>query len=265
MFLEGLVLLLITIAVCVIVYRGAVHEFQILQKDYAQDTDWSAPLSEQLPIILRDLPKHLLGGWTAQKTGNRQWPVYVRDGKRKLRTTWSEWIKHPNPQPINRDELATAARFEKTIGDWGTDGIRRWSWLPGSTPQPYVLPNSEWLGVTKGSAEFTTITATDGIPIMVWVAHEGAIPENDADELRGKNPWTTTSETVSWISEVKFIEVKLRPGNAILIPKHWWYAVAPDDTSGAAWFWISEFHTPISWLITKLTGRSASKEKKMSA
>ena len=256
MFLEGIVLLFIIIAVCVIVYRGAVHEFQILQKDYTQDTDWTTPLSEQLPIILRDLPKHLLGGWTLQKTANRQWPVYIRDErKRKLRTTWSEWLKHPTPQPTNREELAAASRLEKTVGAWGTEGIRRWSWLPASTPQPYVLPNSEYLGVTKGVAEFTTIVGTDGAPILVWIAHEGAIPESDAHELRGKNPWTVTSETIPWIGDVKFIEVKLRPGNAMLIPKHWWYAVTPEASAdqAAAWFWISQFHTPMSWSISRVT------------
>ena len=251
MILEGLFLIAVVIAVCVIVYRGAIHEFQILQKDYNPENDWSTPLSEQLPIIIRDLPKHLLGGWTLGKTGNKQWIVYVRDAeKRRLRTTWTEWLKAPELSPDNWSELATVARLDRAVQDWSTESIRRWSWLPPTVPRPYVLPADKWLGVSKTRSEFTAIVATDQAPILIWVAHEGAVPLKVADQLTGKNPWNETTDTIPWISEVKFIEIKLRPGNAVLLPKHWWYAVSANE--GNAWFWIAQFHTPISWIVSSV-------------
>ena len=64
MFFEVLFLVLLIAGLCVIAYRGAVHEFQILQKDYDPSTVWTEMMNEQLPIVIRDIPKHWLGSWT---------------------------------------------------------------------------------------------------------------------------------------------------------------------------------------------------------
>lgn len=251
MVLELLFLCLLIIGLCVVAYRGAIHEFQILQKDYDPDNDWSALLSEQLPIVIRGLPRHLLGGWTAAKTDQKTWMVKVRDAQGKAyRTTWNNWLKHPSLAPENMDELAEAVRLKHTFENWGVEDIRRWSWLPASTPTPHVLHTAT--GVKKTTAEFTAIVATDGAPLELWIAHEGAISSQVSDELLGKDPWIQTSESIPWINTVKYIEIRLRPGNAVLIPSHWWYALRPASAT-PSWFWVGEFHTPISRVATALT------------
>lgn len=244
MLLEGAFLLIIILAVCIVIYRGAVHEFQILQKEYTPENDWKQPLSEQLPLVIRNLPRHLLGGWTHAKTAHKHWIVYIRQNRKKFRTTWAEWLKDPSILPENINEIATVARLQNTIQNWSMEGITRWSWLPPATPLPYIFGSEQFLGVSKTAAEFTVIVSTDGEPLDLWIAHEGAVPTNVADKLINKDPWIQTNKTIPWIGEVKYIEVKLRPGNAILIPKHWYYACKP--SASYSWFWIGEFHTPIS-------------------
>jgi hypothetical protein len=252
MVLELMFLLFLVLGLCVVAYRGAIHEYQILQKTYSPEINWSELFSEQLPVVIRNLPKQLLGGWTANKTSLKTWQVFVRDESgKKYKTTWNSWLAAKDTrQPLNSDELAEAAELDAVIDNWMADDMRRWSYVPPETPTPYVL--SSTLPVHKNPSEFAVITATDGGPLEIWLAHEGAVSKKVARELDGKDPWTATSESVPWINTVKYVEIKLRPGNALLIPCHWWYALRPAEPQSPSWFWKSTFNTPISWMASSL-------------
>jgi hypothetical protein len=260
MVLELVFLFILIVGVCAFAYRGAVHEFQILQKDFDGVLNWAELLCEELKLVIRGIPKSWLGGWSEKATGKKTWQVIVKQDGRRFKTTWASWLATPCPkaQPLNMSEIAAVARLEHTLSNWSADGLRRWSWLPPQTPQAYVYGAQDFLGVKKLAAEFTAVTATDGAPLELWIAHEGAIPSNVAEDLIGKNPWMETTETIPWIGEVKYIEMKLRPGNTVLIPKHWWLAIrAPQQESKekqkeAAWFWTADFNTPISWIASKV-------------
>ena len=257
MVLELLFLALLIVGLCALAYRSATHEFQILQKDFDDENNWSELLSEELPLVIRGIPKSWAGAWSEKATAKKTWQVVVKQEGRRFKTTWANWLttSGPKPQPQNIQEIAAVARLEHSLSNWGADGFRRWSWLPAGSPHPYVFGTQDYKGVQKTTAEFTAIVATDGAPLELWLAHEGAIPANVSADLAGKNPWEQTTETIPWIGEVKFIEIKLRPGNALCVPKHWWLAVrhaGGDGAPAAAWWWSAEFQTPISWVASKL-------------
>jgi hypothetical protein len=147
-------------------------------------------------------------------------------------------------------EIAAVSRLDHAFSNWTADGFRRWSYLPPGLPSPFVLSEPQYIGVQKATAEQTIITATDGAPLELWIAHEGAIPEKVTEDLRHRNPWTQTTEDIPWIGEVKFMEIKLRPGNTVILPRHWWYAVRVAEEKGSAWYWTAQFHTPISQLVS---------------
>jgi len=228
-----------------IMYRGAIHEFQILQKDYSADQNWSELFVEQLPLVVRGIPNHWLGNWTRQQTQRKTWVVKVRDEQGRLyRTTWNQWLEDPQGVPETLNDLSTGAKLDSAIRNWGDDGFRRWFWFPTTTPEPCIVTNNGARGIDKTTAELTTIVSTDGAPLELWIAHEGAIPDNVADDIRGKNPWVLTTKEIPWIGDVKYIEVKLRPGNAITIPAHWWYALKTEEgAKDEAWYWTAESHT----------------------
>ena len=262
MVLEMLFLFFLIAGLCALAYRGAIHEFQILQKDYEEENNWSELLGEELPLVIRGLPKSWLGGWTQKQTSKKTWLLHVRNGSKKFRTTWTNWLSTPAPRPLpdSMKEIAAVSRLDHAFSNWAADGFRRWSYIPTGLPAPFVLSEPQYIGVRKATAEQTVITATDGVPLELWIAHEGAIPSNVADDLAGKDPWTQTTADIPWIGEVKYVEIKLRPGNAVVLPKHWWWALRPAaasaaaDTTTDAWFWVAAFHTPISWIATKAKG-----------
>jgi hypothetical protein len=254
MYLEVLFLLFLVVALCAFAYRGAVHEFQILQKDYDEEQSWSELLAEELPLVIRGIPKAWTGAWSEKATGKKTWQVQVKQDGRRFKTTWAQWLATPDPkpQPENGAEIAHVARLGYNFSNMTADGLRRWSWLPPATPSPTVFGPKDYQGVQKLTAEFTIVVATDGAPLDLWIAHEGAIPANVSEDLVGKDPWAQTTEDIPWIGEVKYVEMRLRPGNAVLVPKHWWLAIRHGDKTGSAWFWKGDYHTPISWIASKL-------------
>jgi hypothetical protein len=144
------------------------------------------------------------------------------------------------------------------LAAWEDGGFRRWSWIPAhlTGSRVHVLGPGDVMPVQRATAAATLLQATDGTPLQIWLAHEGAVPANVA--LVGRDPWSLTADQVPWISEVKFIEIRLRPGNALVIPTHWhWAAQVPGggETMGdGSWFWSAEWQTPVSWLVSRVKG-----------
>lgn len=254
MILELAIVLILVLAISIFAYRGSVHEFQILQRDYVTATPWDELLNEQLPVVIRGVPKSLQGGWNESRTAAKRWPVTIYDveNARRYKTTWDAYLQEQTlNQPVNSEEIAAIAKLDITMQNWTADGLHKWYWIPSSIPKPVVAQPSYTQNVTKSIAEATLITNTEGGALHIWLAHGGAVPSNVVSELRGKNPWIQTTDDIPWISEVKYVEIILRPGNAIIIPRHWFYAIQAAD-SVPTWYWTGEFHSPISWLISKL-------------
>lgn len=263
MFLESLLVILLILGFLVMAYKGAVHEFQILQKDWAPNIDWSSLLSEQLPIVIRNVASEWRGAaWTRAATAQKSWPIHVRTTNGSLmRGAWGPWLTSPPGEPAiqNLDEIA--AFVDVPLHAWTDGGFRRWSWLPtglGAQKHVGILgPSDDAVQpLRKTVAAATVLVATDGAPLQVWLAHEGAIPASVP--LENQDPWRSTAP---WIGEVKFIEMRLRPGNALVLPPHWWYALRPEiDVFGSyatmaegSWWFTAEFHTPVSALVATVT------------
>lgn len=258
MILELAFVLILVLAVSIFAYRGSVHEFQILQREYVAHTPWDELLNEQLPVVIRGVPKSLQGGWNESRTAAKRWPVMVDDAahahSRRYKTTWDAYLQEQTlNQPVNSNEIAEIAKLDVTLQNWTADGFHKYYWVPTSTPHPVVAQPSYTQGVTKAIAEATLITNTEGGALHIWLAHGGAVPSNVTSELRGKNPWIQTTDDIPWISEVKYVEIILRPGNALLVPRHWYYAIqAADSNPTPTWYWVGEFHSPVSWLVSRL-------------
>ena len=265
MFLESLFILLLLMVFVIIFYRAAIHEYTILQKDWdTEDVKWAELLGERAPLVVRQVPKTWSRLWTRGRTAKFGWPVVLQE-KSRMRTSWSAWL---NSKPVagqkmlNEGDLATAAGLYDQALDMGFQ-FRRPLWLPGSFSlaglRAGVIPPSHGVvGLRKTTAEATCWLATDGRPMRIWIAHEGAtkggeyLPPNPY----GRDPWTLKPEETPWISELKFLEIRLRPGNLFILPPHWWVALrcdeADDSVAGdGSWYWTCEYHSAISLLASR--------------
>lgn len=273
MWLELIVIALVIIGIGLLMYRGAIHEFQINQKDYNEENNWSDLLSEKVPLVIRNVPNNLTQKWTMKRTGSRNWPVLLYEKGSNVRTHWNNWIHTPiskeNVDKIhtkykNAERLATSANIDEMIHDWRDNGLSRLVWLFGNyKTKGVVLPPIENVctPLTQVHSDALLLVCSDGCNMNLWLAHEGSIPSGIEKQMIGKNPWNLTSIEVPWIVDVKYVEMRLKPGQAIIIPSHWYYSVKPelpivgsDITVGSgSWYYTTEFHTPISMAISKFS------------
>ena len=263
MILGIVIVLLIVLGLTVVYYRGALYEFQILQKDYSPSMKWADFLSEQLPLVIRNIPKKWAGNWS-EEVAMKPWMVTVgkgngkgKDAKKSKTISWREWLAYPSSPILNAKELGLKTKLDITIQHW--EPLRRWYWIPVGSPTPYVLssnPHNLCIGLQKTTADATAIVSTSGSPLEVWVSHEGGIPSSLTDTLTGKNPWIQSTNEIPGVENVKFIEILLRPGNVIVLPAHWWFAIRCHTHTKRSWFWTHEFHSPVSWIATAIKNKN---------
>jgi hypothetical protein len=259
--LEGVLVILLVLAFLMVAYKGAVHEFQILQKDWKPTIDWSTLLGEQLPLVIRNVEPTWQGSWTRKTTAQKTWPIQVRKDGKLMRGRWNEWLQNPGQPPLTSETVREITAFAAPpLPLWEDGGFRRWPWIPAHLTHSScrVLGPGVSQPVRRTTAAMTLVQATDGAPLTIWLAHEGAIPAKVIPAVVGRDPWSLTHENVPWISEMKFIEMRLRPGNAVAIPTHWFWAARAEGEEGVGvmgdggWFWIAEFQTPVSWLVSRV-------------
>lgn len=248
MVLELLFVSLLLFVILLIAYKSAVHEYQILQRDYTEDIEWNELMSENLPIVVRNVPKAWIGGWTASKHGNRPYTIIVKDQSgQSYKTQWNVWLQQPANTRITDMSSVTSTLTLDRVGTAILEaGFHRWFYIPSPIVKPNVLPSGHIQPLQRTTAEYTFITVTDGAPVTIWLAHEGAIGSLD---LIGADPWSLTSEQVPSIGDVKYIEIRLRQFNALAIPRHWYFALRNDEES-ASWFTTTELHSPISRFVS---------------
>jgi len=277
MWLELLLLFVILIGIAVLFYRGAVHEFQILQHDWSDDLNWATLLSERAPLVIRDIPIELMGGWRKSAVSRRSWPILLQNVEGRVRTPCSDWISTPltkvnNCEMENGERVASSAGIPDLVQEWRSAGLYRWTWIPTSSSSVHLLPPTEtacW-PLQQIRSDCKWIVATDGAPLRLWLAHEGSIPADM--KLEGRNPWTLTTEEFPWIVDVKFMELRLRPGCAILLPTHWWVAAKPElpivsnspTVGDGSWFWTADLDTPVSYILKKFPRSLKQLEQKKS-
>jgi hypothetical protein len=274
MLFESIFIVLILLVFSVVFYRGAIHEYTILQKNWKDDKDtkWSDLLSERAPLVIREVNKDWVRLWTKDRTSKFGWSVIVFDGKEQVRSTWAAWLKsngNAAHRVVNQLELGEIAGLFEKAAEINLQ-FRRPYWIPGSFAIRNVRANlivpriRAVVGLQKTTAEATCWVATDGAPMRIWIAHEGAtkggewLPANPY----GRDPWALKPEETPWISELKFLEIRLRPGNMFILPPHWWVALRADVSDNTkpitegSWYWTCEFHSPISWVATRFHNRT---------
>jgi hypothetical protein len=159
----------------------------------------------------------------------------------------------------NGERIALSAGLPDLVKDWRTAGVYRWTWIPTASCSVHLLPPIETAchPLQQVRSDCKWIVSTDGTPLRLWLAHEGSIPPEL--KITGRNPWTLTTEEFPWIMDIKFMEMRLRPGQAVLLPTHWWFAIKPElpivsdhpTVANGSWYWTADLQTPISWLLFK--------------
>jgi hypothetical protein len=104
-------------------------------------------------------------------------------------------------------------------------------------------------GLHKTVAPVTLIFPTDN-HITVSIMHEQSDPYLPAD-WQGRHIASFTPNDTPLIGHIDYMDIIVRPLNALMLPAHWKYCIKSGDATTAALYSIVEFHHPLSKFINR--------------
>jgi hypothetical protein len=246
--LELCIGLVALVLVFVFFYKQKAQEFRISQIEYTQLSALGDLLTELNPVVIRGLPMpSFLTPDTLQKNSRLgNFPV----GENLTLKTYLDSDEFTlSPQP---------AELRTTLGN--DLGLPMWAshiWFESLTSELWYsfcmnVSAEAYLtgaGLQKTVACSTLIYPTSGT-FLCSLLLESSTQFLPTWEGRFLSDFTQADTPL--LHEVQYLDIKLRPGHALVIPPHWIFSMQPDASVKKPMFAVVEFHHPISRLAKAL-------------
>jgi len=216
--LDFVFIFIILIVILTLFYKQSHSEFRINQIEWKQRDQLQSLLHEKLPCVLRSLPKALF--WTHQDVLSRSCYHKIPVFKETSLPTWISTTKDIIECPWNRSQAKQIASYT---------GIHVFA----NTLHPHIFPPylSWWIyhqyycwagnkGLHKTIAGLTTcIFPVDGEIILSFMPNimEPFLPYSWQNTF----PSQYTIKDTPFITDLKFMDIIIRPGTCVFIPPHW--------------------------------------------
>ena len=242
MILEICMIFTVLIGVLVLFYRQAIEQFNILQIEASQLDDLPKLLGERTPLVLHDIGQPKLFTPDAIKANSRlqQFPI----GSNQTLGNYIQDAKMTNPLPRKASLLLAK---ESGLSVWGEH-----TWFPKVFSYPILqhihsITTEAYLGdmgLQKTTAIHTLLYPTSGAleVTLLTEQQEKCLPQ----AWRGRFPELFTLQDTPLVGEVKYITIKLRPGNILCIPSHWFYSIRTTDAKKPTMWARFSIDNPVS-------------------
>jgi hypothetical protein len=248
--IEFFVIFAVLFLIAVLFYKQRRGDLQILQMEHEQMSDQFAELlSEQQLLVIRGVqpPRGLTAAALEKIPRLASFPV----GGQPLGSVLAnpQLLSSAGGLPVLNTENRQLLATELAVPIWAQ---KTWQ-------EP--LASAHWLGYTLGtlrtealigglglfrtSAYATVLLPTDGTYKVSVVSKDAEDFLPPAWEYRYVSTFTPNDTPL--VAELKYLEIVLRPGTALVIPKHTVLALEPTDAAFHAGA-IVEFHLPVSML-----------------
>jgi len=232
----GVILLIITFF-----YKQAFCDFRINQLEWSQRAQLSTILSEYVPVVVRGLPSATF--WTREDVRLRS--CYT-DLSIFQDVSLPEWISTSTTESVCPWKDTQAAQIAAAAGMPVWD--KKWI-------QPSVLSRRFWMsaryhcwagrmGLQKLFATWTMILPVEGTIVVSILPDttESALPAS----WRGRFPAEITAKDTPFLSDIKYMDIVVRPGSALFLPAHWFVSWVGDSVT--PFVCTASYHSPVSLL-----------------
>jgi hypothetical protein len=232
----------VLIGVLVLFYRQAIEQYNILQIEASQLEDLPKLASERTPLVLHDIGQPKLFTTEAIKTNSRlqQFPIGAKE-------TLGTYIEDPKRMHTIPRKASLLLAKESGLSVWGEH-----TWFPKFFSYPilqhiHTMTAEAYLGdmgLQKATAVHTVLYPTSGIfeVTLLTEQQEKCLPP----VWRGRFPELFTLQDTPLVGEIKYITIKLRPGNMLCIPSHWFYSIRSTDGQKPAMWARFTIDNPVS-------------------
>lgn len=244
--LEIFLIFCIVFLILTFFYKQAVCEFRINQIEWSQNEKLRDLFQEKVPIVVRGIPPSTF--WTHEDVQLRlcygSVPVFQE-------YSITEWIQQSDlktdcPWPWKQGaHIASVSGLdiwsEKWMNQIVVPPMMKW-WI-----RPYYHCWTGNVGLQKLRANWTCIFPTEGeiiVSIMTELV-ESSLPR----PWKGVFPSRLTARDTPFISDLKFMDIILRPGTCIFMPAHWFISWEGTEKNTVAPMVCSiSYHSPVSIL-----------------
>ena len=251
MILEILFIFVVFFAVLIVFYRQAIEQFNILQIEFTQISELPKLLNERTPLVIRDVGQPKLFTPESLKTNARlqQFPI----GNQQ---TLGSYIQAPSAKVLLTQKASSLLAKESGLAVWAQH-----LWFEKFFTYPFLqhmhsLSAEAWLGeigLRKTTGIVTLLYPTSGTLEITLLTEqqEKYLPPT----WRGRFPEVFTIQDTPLVGEIKYITIKLRPGNVLAIPTHWFYSVRVEDKKKPALWSKFTLHNPLSYLASSMENK----------
>lgn len=249
--LEIILIGIILFLILTFFYKQAVCEFRINQIEWSQKDTLPSLLNEKVPVVIRSIPSATF--WTHDdaiaRTCYKDIPIFQE-------THLTDWIASSTPNSVCPWKYSQAEIIA------GVSGIQTWAkkWVNDIIINPllkfWMFPQYHcWagnVGLRKLFATWTCLFPVDG-EIVVTIMPETVEPFLPAQWV-GCFPSALTNKDTPFVSDLKFIDIILRPGNCLFMPAHWFVAwINTDKSDKIPMTCTISYHSPVSLLAFNLS------------
>jgi hypothetical protein len=231
-------------------YKQSVHEFRINQIEWTQQEKMPDLFSEKVPIVLRGRPPTAF--WTQEDVHLREIYAMVPIFEDRI---LSDWITHAEPDSL----CPWNTEHARLLGARHISGLELWT---ERILNPVVYCNNPllgwWLhpisacwaggkGLWKTVAPWTSLFVSQGAIVVTIMT--GAVESSLPVKWDGIFPSRLTAYDTPFISDLKYMDIVLRPGNLLFMPAHWfvsWNVLDEGDQTICPMICTVEYHSPIS-------------------
>jgi hypothetical protein len=244
--LEILFCCIVILFIAIVFYKQANEEIDILQLDASRIEEVPSLYGDRSPIVLKGFPVPSLGSYEDMKKRPKVLGLTIGDTKETLDSLLhSDRLKDFTFHPTTMEFLAK----ESGLHVWF--GLHCYNDLLGSklTQWMYFYKTGLWpshRGLWQTSAVHTLLVPTQGTAHVSLLLSK-MIPYLPV-EWKGRRLKSITAADTPLVSHLQYVEIKLKKGNALLLPPHILVDISSDGTNinDMLWMFQAEIHHPIS-------------------
>lgn len=243
--IEFIFLLAVLYFIAVLFYRDTKDSFEILQLEADRINELPDLYAEKRPIVIRGMGLPPLGTYAEMKKR----PHILQLGVSPT-LSLDALLHSPALSSFTFSEETTSfLAKESGLPVWSVANLYP-KLIPPFCKQLYTTKESLWpshRGLWKTKAYYTLCSPTQGTA-SVKLLLPAMIPFLPV-QWQGRNFDSLKKEDTPLLSHLEFVEIKLRPGNALLIPAHVLTNITQHVESPEPLFtYLVEIHHPISRL-----------------
>jgi len=244
--IEILIIIVVLFFIAVLFYKQGNEQFEILQieAERVAQNEVSTLYSDHSPIVVSNFSTPALGTLTELQKRPHILQMSVAPGETLKSLLASPALKQfPFTLPT-----ATFLAKETGLSVWFEHHLYDHLLPSPYTKWFYSFNTSLWIhhrGMWKTGAFQTLIMPTQGT-VSVSLMMLKSVPYLPS-RWEGRAFSTLTSQDTPLLNQIQFIEIKLRPGNLLLLPAHMIADITTYPSSPEpAWVFVAEIHHPIS-------------------